>query len=111
MTAGSASSSFSAGTIATRRSSASPGRLAADGATTTTSDTRAHRDAEADQIEQPPCAMRVRVLVEHALACAAAELLRLRGIGQQLAVRGDGLVHVADDAQVALGIKPPLDAV
>ena len=90
-------SSFSAGTIATRRSSASPAGAPARRGSSTVSGTGRHRDAEPEQLEQPPRAVRVRVLVEHALARAPAHLLRLRRVGEQLAVRRDRLVGVGDD--------------
>src|SRR5579885_1257907 len=44
--------------------------------------------AQAGQLEQPAGAVAVGVLVEHALAGAAAQLLGLRGIREELAVGG-----------------------
>src|ERR687897_2679760 len=77
-----ASSSSRAGTTARRRSG-----------------TRACLGAEADEREQLPRAVRVGVLVEYPLACPRAHRLRLRGVVEQPAVGGDGLVAVADDEQ------------
>src|SRR5581483_8845481 len=108
ITAGNARSSLRAGTIATRRSSPSPGRASARAGAIAMSDTDALRDAEADRCEQLPRAVRVRVLVEHALARATAELLSLRRIGEQLRVRRHRLVGVTDDAQLLFGVEPPL---
>src|SRR5258708_40093829 len=70
--------SFRAGTIAQRLSSAA---------------NRSSR-AEAEQLEQPLGAVPVRVLVEDPLAGLPAELLRLRRVAGQLAVRSERLVRV-----------------
>ena len=72
-------------------------RRGRSGACSTVSGTGGHRHADTEQLEQLPRAVRVRVLVEHALARAAAHLLRLRGIGEQLPVRRGRLVRVRDD--------------
>src|SRR5207247_4083733 len=69
----SAPSSLRAGTIAMRRASGT-GPL---------------RDAEAEQLEHAPCPVRVRVLVEHALAGAATHRLGLRRVGGEPAVGGE----------------------
>ena len=65
---------------------------------------------EPDQLEQRTCAVRVRVLVEHALARATPHLLRLRRIGDELAIRGHGLVRTLDDEELAPGLEPAVDA-
>src|SRR5262245_3094589 len=101
-------SSLNAGTIAIRFTVAS-GADPADGALSTSVDTRL--DPQPDELEQPPCAVAVGVLVEDPLAGAAAELLRLPGIVEQVAVRRDRLVRVVDDEQLAPRLEPTLDAV
>ena len=69
------------------------------------------RHPEADQLEQPPRAVAVGVLVEHALARAAAQLLGLARVVEQVAVGGDRLVGVVDDEQLAARLEPALDPV
>src|SRR5579862_432393 len=107
ITCGTVCSSLNAGTIATRRNSVRPGSEAAGTSVTVASDTGAHGHPEAEKVEHTTRAMRVRVLVEDALARPAAELFRLAGVGEQLLVRGDRLVRIGDDAQL---VEPPLDA-
>src|SRR5438477_8642104 len=99
-------SSLKAGTIAIRLTVAS-GAAGAAGALSTSVDTGLHSDA--DELEQPARAMAIGVLVEHALARATAELLRLAGIVEQVAVGGDGFVRVMDDEQLAARLEPALD--
>src|SRR6266404_2057530 len=105
-----ATSSFSAGTMATRRSSAKPAMTPADAAVATVSDTDAHPRPEPEQVDDLPRAVRVRVLVEHALARAPAHLLRLRGIGEQLPVGVHRLVRRRGDAELALDVEPALES-
>src|SRR3954452_704811 len=76
-------SSLNAGTIAIRFTVAS-GAEAADGALSTSVDTRP--DSQPDELEQPSCTVAIRVLVEDALARAASELLGLLRIVEQVAV-------------------------
>src|SRR5690348_1148590 len=102
-------SSLRAGTIATRRSSDSPGRAAAGEVASRVSGTGGHRDAEVEQLEESPRAMRIRVLVEHTLARAPSHLLRLRGVGEQVAVRLRRLVGIGDDEQLPARLEPALD--
>src|SRR5688500_15123897 len=87
-----ASSSSRAGTTATRRLG-----------------TRTCRDAETDESEQLPGAVRVRVLVEDALARAGSHRLRLCRVVEQAAVRGERLVGVRDDQQLLARFEPALD--
>ena len=72
--------------MATRRSSASPAGAGAAVRSATgvrgASGTGRHRDAQVEQLEQPPGAMRVRMLVEDALARAPPHLLRLPRVGE-----------------------------
>src|SRR5690348_6720701 len=110
MRPGSARSSFSAGTIATRRSSARPVKPAAPTAPASVSDTGACRNGKAEKVGHAACAMRVRVLVEQTRARAPAELLGLSGIREQLAVDRGRLVGIGDDAKLALGVEPLLEA-
>src|SRR5579884_4564928 len=84
-------SSLNAGTIAMRRSG----------------DTRLL--AEPEELEQPPRAMTVRVLLEHALACAAPQLLGAARIVEQLAVGGHRIVGARDDDHLGPRLEPPLD--
>src|SRR5215218_1498422 len=91
------SSSLYAGTIATRRSS----RRSATGR---------DRLRHPGELEQAPRAVRVRVLVEHALSRAAAKLLGLSRIVEQLAIRGERLVGRFDDDELAPRIEPAIDA-
>src|SRR5581483_6168341 len=109
ITPGIATSSFNAGTMATRRSSDRLDRPAAGSAPITTSDTGPHRARNAEQVEEAVRAVCVRVLVEHTLARAAAELLGLSCVRQQLGVDGDRLVGARHDAQLPLGLEPALD--
>src|SRR5262249_20779958 len=101
-------SSLNAGTIAIRFTAAS-GAEPADGALSTSVDTRL--DSQPHELQQPPRTVAVRVLVEDALACAAAELLGLPRVVEQLAVGRDRLVRVVDDEQLAARLEPALDAV
>src|SRR5579884_1998436 len=101
-------SSLYAGRIAMRLSAASGLPLVArTGASSV--DMCHHRDA--DEIEQPSRTVPVRVLVEHALARTASELLRLRAVGEQVAVRGNGLVRVGDHEQLLARLEPAVDPV
>src|SRR5579883_3168894 len=90
-----ARSSFSAGTIAIRRSAPSSG------------DTRLLAQAEERQQAARPVA--VRVLVEHALARAPSQRVGLRGVGEQVAVGVDRLPGVVHDEQLRAGLEPALD--
>ena len=64
------------------------------------------------QVEQLARAVPVGVLVEHALACAAAELARpAPGSSSSVAIGGDRLVGVVDDEQLRAGLEPALDPV
>src|SRR6266550_5648435 len=106
-----APSSLNAGTIARHR--ASPIEAVAAGADIVgaSSATGAHRRRpfQPDQLEQllrpPP----VGVLVEGALARAAAQLLGLPTIVEQLTVGLDGLVRARHDEQLAARLEPALD--
>src|SRR5918912_493153 len=86
MTRPTVTSSLSAGTIAIRLSSRSR------------SDTRAHRSGQPDQLEDLARTVRVRVLVEDALACAPSHLLGGAWIRQQFAVRRERFVGRRHDA-------------
>src|SRR6185437_2761884 len=99
-------SSLKAGRTATRRTAAS-GARAAGPAETSSVDMHAHLPA--DDLEQSSRAVPVGVLVEDALARPAAELLRLRGVVEELAVRGDRLVRRGDDEELRAGLEPALD--
>ena len=58
--------------------------------------------------------MRVRVLVERALAGARADLLGRAGVREQVAVRRRRLVRVRDDDELTARLEPrfdPLDRV
>src|SRR5262245_15189055 len=101
-------SSLNAGTIAIRLTVASSAEPV-DGALSTSVDTRL--DSRPDELEQPPRAVAVRVLVEDPFACAAAELLGLPRVVEQIAVGHDRLVCVVDDEQLAPRLEPALDAV
>src|SRR5579884_359803 len=103
-------SSFSAGTIATRRRSPSPRSASAPRVASATSGTGTHRDAEVEQLEKSPRTVRVGVLVEDALTGTATELLRLRRVGEQLPVGLGRLVRVLDDEELAPRLEPALDA-
>ena len=65
--------------------------------------------SKADQLEQPPGAMAIGVLVEHTLACTAAQLLRLSWIREQIAIGVDRLLCILDDDGFAT-IAAPADA-
>src|SRR5579884_766170 len=107
------SSSLYAGTIASRRSPASPGTSsgapvrASVSCSATGSDRR--RPLEPDRREELPGAVRVRVLVERALACGTAELFRGGRIGEERAVRIRSARRVLDDEQLASRLEPSLD--
>src|SRR4051812_27535158 len=75
-----------------------------------TSQTSAPTDAEPKQVQQLAGAVRVCVLVEHALARTAAHLLRLCRILEERAVRCNGLIGVGDNKQLAPRLEPALDA-
>ena len=64
-----------------------------------------------EQCEQPARAVPVGVLVEHTLARAPAQLLGLRRVGEQLAIRVRRLLGVVDDDQLGARLEPALDAV
>src|SRR4051794_8946581 len=106
------SSSFRAGTIASRRRRESRSTTEPAGAAgaVASSATDRHRGASTDELEDPSRAMGVRVLVEDALACATAQLLRRTRIGEQLAIGGERLVGVRDDAQLRPGLEPAVDS-
>src|SRR5690348_4786292 len=65
--------------------------------------------AEADEIEQPARSVTIGVLVQHALACAAAHLLRTSRVVEQLAVRGNCLLGVRHDEHFRARLEPALD--
>src|SRR5262245_54214293 len=92
MTRPTQSSSLKAGTTAMRRGSAMRGGL-----------------EDACQLQHATSAVRIRVLVEDALARTPAELLGPAGIGEQLAVRLGRLLGVLDDEHLAVGLEPALD--
>src|SRR5262249_10307277 len=97
MTRPTVTSSFSAGTIAMRLSSPS------------CSATGAHRRTQADELEDLSRAVRVRVLVEDALARAPSHRFGRARIAQQLVVRRHGLCGGGDDAQLGADVEPALD--
>src|SRR5581483_6812491 len=104
------SSSLYAGTIAIRRTPVRRGSpAAARSSWWTPSTTDRLRDADAEQVEQPPGAMQEGVLVERPLAGGGAQLLGARRILEQLPVRGDRLVGVLDDEQLPARLEPALD--
>src|SRR5438270_4643332 len=106
-------SSFSAGTIATRRSGARRSRRPSrSGASCTSSATDPHGGGrlDPDELEQAPRAVGIGVLVEGPLARAAPELLGRARIREQLLVGADGPVRVLDDEQLAARLEPALDA-
>src|SRR5581483_5589272 len=104
------SSSLYAGTIAIRRTPVRRGSpAAARSSCWTPSTTDRLRDADAEQVEQPPGAMQEGVLVERPLAGGGARLLGARRILEQLPVRGDRLVGVLDDEQLPARLEPALD--
>src|SRR5882762_10023332 len=80
-------SSLYAGTIAIRRNASADTRFL----------------AKSEQLEQLPCAVAIRVLVEDAFARAAPHLLGLRRVPEQAAVRLHCLVGVIDDNQLRAG--------
>src|SRR5262245_31240612 len=92
MTRPTQSSSLKAGTTAMRRGSAMRGGL-----------------EDACQLQHATRAVRVRVLVEDALARTPAELLGPAGIDEQLAVRLGRLLGVLHDEHLAVRLEPPLD--
>src|SRR4051812_47597526 len=100
-----ASSSFRAGTIATRRRAAGVAAAAAGLASSDVDDI-----PRADQPEQPARTVDVRVLVEDALPCARAHRLSQAGIVEELAIGVDGLLRARDDEQFAAGLEPAVDA-
>ena len=71
---------------------------------------RRDRRLEPDELQQPPRAVRVGVLVEHALAGPRAHRLGVRRVGEQLAIGGERLGLVLDDDQLAARLEPLLDA-
>src|SRR5712672_3604638 len=96
ITRGMVCSSFSAGTIATRRSSKSAAGAGVAPGSSTISGTGHHGHAEPEQIQQVARAMCVGVLVEHTLTGATAHLFGLAGVGEQIAIRGGSLVGIRD---------------
>src|SRR5438105_4934124 len=102
-------SSLKAGTIAILRNAAR--RASPATARSCTSVDTGGLGADADEVEQLLRAVAIGVLVEHALARAPSQLLRLRGIGEQLAVGRDRLVGVVDDDQLGPGLEPALEPV
>src|SRR5256885_3827689 len=107
------SSSFSAGTIATRRRGARRSRRASRwGASCTSSATGPNGGAglDSDEAEHPARPVGVRVLVERPLPSAAAELLRSRRIREQVAVGRNRRVRVLYDEELAPRLEPALDA-
>src|SRR3954467_602351 len=88
-------SSLYAGTIAIRRNASADTRFL----------------PQTEQREQPARAVAVGVLVEDALAGAPAELLGLRGGGEQVAVGLRRLLRVLDDHELRARFEPPLDPV
>src|SRR5712692_1664131 len=91
-------SSLKAGTIAIRRRDA---RRASGGAGEMTASVDTGLHPQPDQLEQPPRAVAVGVLVEDSLARATSQLLRLRRIVEQVAVGGDRLRRIVHDEQLA----------
>src|SRR6266542_5149442 len=65
---------------------------------------------QARELEHTAGAVRIRVLVQGALARAPPELLGLRRIAEQQAVRGKRLVRVRDDEQFPAGLEPAFDS-
>src|ERR671931_792853 len=106
-------SSLRAGTIATRRRAASPSSAAGRGSVAASAtgglDRLRRLRGQSEELEHAARAVRVGVLVERALAGAAPHFLRGRGVGEQLAVEGRGLVLVAGDEQLLPGLEPSLD--
>src|SRR6266516_3106276 len=107
-------SSLKAGTIASRfnspsRASTSRAAGAASGAGASSA-TGAHRGSDADEVEDLSRAVRIGVLVEHALAGAASHRFRCSRVVQQLAVGRERFVGVRDDAQLGARIEPALDS-
>src|SRR5438445_7001246 len=102
MTRATDSSSLRAGTMARQRRSPRPGTSSAR-CSATSSAIRGDRlglGADAEEIEQPFRAPRVGVLVEHALAGTAAELLGGGRVVEELAIVGERLVGVVGDEQL-----------
>src|SRR5205085_5887380 len=106
-------SSFIAGTIASRFSDESPATCSAGGAASSSSAMRCHGGGRTDpeQIQQPPRAVSIRVLVEDSRPRVATELLGCARVGEQLAVRADGFLRRTDDEQLASGLEPAVDPV
>src|SRR6266511_474768 len=106
------SSSFRAGTIARRLSSASRARTASRGGagTSASSATRRHRRRDAGALEDLQRPVRIGVLVQDALPRAPAHRLCPAGIVEQLPVRRERLVGGRGDAELGSGLEPPLDA-
>src|SRR5919198_4334909 len=107
-------SSFSAGTIATRRRALSPSSAAGRGSVAVSAtrglDRLRRLRGQPEEVEHAPRAVRVRVLVERALAGAPPHFLGGRPVGQQLAVQARGLVLVVRDEQLLPRLEPALDA-
>src|SRR5262249_1881239 len=106
-------SSLYAGTIASRfrspRRASTAWSAGAAGAAGASSATDAHRRPDSDEVEDLTRAVRVGVLVEHALTRAPAHRLRRARIVEQVAVGGERLVRIRDDAKLRPGLEPPLD--
>src|SRR5436190_7208688 len=64
---------------------------------------------QSEQLEPPLCSPQVGVLVEHAFARPAPELLCVTGIRQQIAIGGYGLVRVVHDDELASRLEPAFD--
>jgi len=50
--------------------------------------------------------VRVRVLLEHTLACTPAELLGTASVSQELAVRSDCFIRVGGDEDLLARLEP-----
>src|SRR5919198_728255 len=103
-------SSFSAGTTARRLSSASCARIASRGGAgaSASSATRRHRCPKTDKFKNLARPVRIRVLVEDALACTPAHCFRRPRIVEQLAIDRERLVGRRDDAPLRSRLEPPL---
>src|SRR5207244_6774143 len=100
----------SAGTIASRLSSASWWSTVSGGAGTSTSSAiRGHRRPDTRELENLARAVRVGVLVEEALACPPAHLLCRAGIAEQLAIGGNRFVGGRDHSNLRPRLEPALD--
>src|SRR5919199_5425668 len=97
-------SSLRAGTIATRRSAASPparaGRGSVAASATRGLDRLRRLRAQPEEVEHAARAVRVGVLVERALAGPPPQLFGRRRVGEQLLVQARRLVFVARDLQL-----------